>query len=243
MDQQKLTELLHLQETAIVERTPFCPDEHEIAAYVDGNGDYLNNEHAERHLVSCSYCLARVAILVRLHESDDEVQIPEPLFTSADQFGQNPRRRLYHVPAWAAAAVVIITLFTFVGMQPDISVDTGVQIPPVKPLGEVSQQLRNINRTSLAPTVLAPNEGGSIRPDDMTVRWSSVPGSLYYDIRIVNADGFMIWQDRVEDTQRKLPDHLELISGGQYFVRVDAYLAEAKSISSRHVKFNIAEEN
>jgi len=70
-----------------------------------------------------------------------------------------------------------------------------------------------------------------------------VPGSLYYDIRLVDAEGFMIWQDRVEDTQRNLPSHLELLSGEQYFVRVDAYLAEAKSVSSRHVQFTIKGKN
>ena len=75
--------------------------------------------------------------------------------------------------------------------------------------------------------------------DELTIHWTRVPGSLYYDVRLVNAEGFMIWQDRVKETRSNLPPDLELVSGNWYFVRVDAYLAEGKSIGSPHVKFTV----
>lgn len=243
MDQQKLTALLHQQNTEISERTPFCPGDDEIAAYFDRKPHHPDSEISEHHLVNCGYCLARVAVLARLHKYDDEEQVPEAPLAVADQFGHQPRRRLHYASAWAAAAVIIITLFTIAGQGPTPTPGAGVQPAPASPADENARQLRNINRSTPVPTILAPIKGANVRTEDLTIRWSSVPGSLYYDIRLVNAEGFMIWQDRVEATQSNLPGHLELISGDQYFVRVDAYLAEAKSISSRHVQFTIKGNN
>jgi hypothetical protein len=243
MDQQKITELLQQQHTEMAERTPFCPNDHEIAAYFDHKPHHPDGELPEHHLANCGYCLARVAVLARLYKNADDEEIPETLLAKADRVGHQPRPRLHHAPAWAAAAVVIITLFTITGRGPTVIPDADIQLPTTNLAVEDARQTRNINRNELAPTILAPVKGASVRPEDLTIRWSSVPGSLYYDIRLVNAEGFMIWQDRVEGTQSNLPSHLELLSGDQYFVRVDAYLAEAKSISSHHVQFTIKGNN
>jgi hypothetical protein len=243
MDPQKLTALLHQQDTEIAERTPFCPDDHEIAAYFDHKPHHPDSEISEHHMANCGYCLARVAVLAQLHKNADDEQIPESLLATAGQFGHQPRRRLHYAPAWAAAAVVIITLFTIAGRGPTLAPDASVQFPSASPTGEDVRQIRNINRSKLAPTILSPAKGAIVRSEDLTIRWSGVPGSLYYDIRLVNAEGLMIWQDRLEETELHLPSRLELISGEQYFVRVDAYLAEAKSISSRHVPFTIKGNN
>ncbi len=243
MDQQKLTALLHQQDTEIAERTPFCPGDREIAAYFDRKPDHPDSELSERHLANCSYCLARVAVFAKLHKCGDNEQVPETLLAVADQFGHQPRRRMHYAPAWAAAAVVIITLFTIAGRVPTLVPGAGVQSPAANPAGEDTRQLRNISRSKLVPTILAPIKGANVSVEDLTIRWTSVPGSLYYDIRLVNAEGLMIWQDRIEETRWNLPGHLVLLAGDQYFVRVDAYLAEAKSVSSRHVQFTIKGKN
>lgn len=243
MDQQKLTALLHQQDPEIGERTPFCPDGYEIAAYFDCKHLHPDRELSEHHLINCRYCLAQFAVLAQLHKNDDVEQIPESLLAVADQFGHQPRRRLRYASAWAAAAVVFITLFTIAGRGPILDPGPGVQVPLASPVSEDARQLRNINRNKEALTILAPIKGANVTPEELMIRWTNVPGSLYYDIRLVNAEGFTIWQNRIEETQSNLPDHLELISGDQYFVRVDAYLAEAKRISSRHVQFTINGKN
>jgi hypothetical protein len=243
MDQQKITELLQQQNTEIAERTPFCPDDHEIAAYFDRYPHHPEGELSEHHLINCGYCLARVAVLAQLHKYGDDEQIQDSLLDKADKFGQQSRRRLRFAPAWAVAAVVMITLFTIVGREPTIDPDVGAQLPAVSLVDADARQLRNINRSHPAPTILTPVKGANVRPEKLTIRWTTVPGSLYYDIRLVNAEGFMIWQDRIEENKSNLPDNLKLIPGDPYFVRVDAYLAEAKSISSRHVQFTINGSN
>ncbi len=244
MDQQKLTKLLHLQEKEIANATTFCPSGYEVAALFENNLDDSDYERFERHLADCSYCQARTAVLARLHRNTDDEQIPDALMAAADKFGNQPRRvHLRRAPAWATAAVVVIALFAIAGQRLTLAPDAGVQRRPASPLGEDTRQLRNISRSKLAPAILAPIRGANVRPEDLTIRWTSVPGSLYYDIRLVNAEGLMIWQDRIEETRWSLPVHLELLTGNQYFVRVDAYLAEAKSVSSRHVPFTIKRKN
>lgn len=243
MDQQKLTALLHQQNSEIEERTPFCPGDHEIAAQFDRKSHLHESGLSEHHLANCDYCLARISVLAQVYINREEEQVSEDLLAVADQFGHQPRRRLHFTSAWAAAAVVIISLFAIAGRGPILTPDAGVQLPSASPAGEAARQLRNINGSRLTPTILAPIKGANVRPEELTFRWTSVPGSLYYDVRVVDAEGFMIWQDRVKDNQSKLPGHLDLVSGDQYFVRVDAYLAEAKSISSRHVQFTVKENN
>jgi hypothetical protein len=243
MDQNKLLALLHQQDTEITERTPFCPDDYELAAFFDCNPQPPESEFPENHLVDCRYCLARVSILAQLETGNDEEFVPETLLAEAKQFGRQTRRRLLYAPAWAAAAAVIVTLFVIFGQDPTATLNSGA--PPVQAnhVADDIRQIRNIDRSSLAPSILAPARDAIVSADDLTLRWSSVSGSLYYDIRLVDEEGFLIWQDRVQDTQQRLPDDLGLISGEQYFVRVDAYLAEAKSVSSKHLQFTIKGNN
>jgi hypothetical protein len=92
------------------------------------------------------------------------------------------------------------------------------------------------------PQVLAPANGATIDPGSLVFQWSEVPDSLFYDVRVVTDEGDLIWQERVEDTRLGLPGHLQLKPGSEYFVQVDAYLAAAKSISSRHVPFTVKEQ-
>ena len=87
MDQQKLTELLQLQEKEIANATPFCPSGHEVAALFEGQRDEPDYERFEHHLADCSYCQARTAVVARLQQNTDDEQIPDALLAAADQFG------------------------------------------------------------------------------------------------------------------------------------------------------------
>ncbi len=89
--------------------------------------------------------------------------------------------------------------------------------------------------------VISPADGENIKPRNLEVRWTEVRGSLHYDIQVVNAEGFILWRDRVEGTSWTPPASDLLKPGMDYYVRVDAYLAEANNVSSEHVLFTVAE--
>jgi hypothetical protein len=243
MDKQKLTELLHLQETEIASATPFCPDSHEIAAFLEGNLDRTKSKLTERHLANCSYCRACAVVLVRFYEPEDELEIPDSLLVLADQFGdQKQRKRIRLTPTWASAAVLVLALSAIILLGPrsgfiPLNSDTVVSSVTVEP-----RQLRSIDPASRTPTIVSPVDGDRINPRDLTIRWTETQGSLHYDVRVVNAEGFIVLNDRIEGaTEWKPPVNHLLEPGMSYFVRVDAYLAEAHSVSSEHILFTIGE--
>jgi hypothetical protein len=68
-----------------------------------------------------------------------------------------------------------------------------------------------------------------------------VAGSPFYDVRIVTDAGDVVIQQRVTGTAWKLPAQLDLQSGAEYFVHVDAYPSGDKAVSSDHVPFRVAD--
>jgi hypothetical protein len=73
-------------------------------------------------------------------------------------------------------------------------------------------------------------------------RWTEVPGSLFYDVRLLDPDGEVLLRERVETTRWLIPDKLHLQAGGEYYVRVDAYLDDERFLSSEHVVFHVRSE-
>jgi hypothetical protein len=78
-----------------------------------------------------------------------------------------------------------------------------------------------------------------IEPLQQVFQWTEVPGSLFYDVRLVSPDGDLLLRERVEGTRWLIPEHLQLQAGQEYFVRVDAYLSDAKYLSSEHRVFTV----
>ena len=104
-------------------------------------------------------------------------------------------------------------------------------------------EVRNLDPDAYRPRITTPTEGSSLDLPGPLFEWSAVPGSLHYNVRIVSADGTLIWQERVQNSEWRLPEHLRLPAGEEYYFRVDAYLTQAKSLSSRHVMFRISEDD
>ncbi len=235
MDQRRLTELLQQRREEISEPTRFCPEGHVLAALLDRETVHPDHERLERHLADCSYCRARTTVLARFGQSEGGVTVPKALLARAKQLDEQPsRRRFSQASKWATAAVVTIALFAILNQVSNRESGSAEGLQPIP--GE-TRQIRNIDTAYPGPIVLYPAEGSIVQPGELTVRWTRVPGSLYYDVRLVNAEGLLLWQQRVKETAADLSGQLELVSGAPYFVRVDAYLAEAKSVSSGHVKF------
>lgn len=238
--QQEIIALLRSLDADIGERTPFCPDEYTVAAYLAENREMPDRRGYEQHLAGCSYCLALTAALGRLAESAAPEEVSDHVLAEAREAGRPPARKLVNASwGWAAAAIVVLAFVTVLGGGfrgdgvPDAALDAG------RAESEQMREMRGLRTRQTGPRIIAPTNGSSIPPEAYTVRWKAVPGSLYYDIRIVDESGFLLWKDRVEQTHSALPDSLELASGTLYFVRVDAYLAEARSISSEHVQFTV----
>ena len=227
MNEHKLTELLRLQSSEVPGRTRFCPDGEVITAYFEGSLDQQARTGLKRHLVDCRFCLAQLGNLERLAAVNDGESVPGSLLAEAKHLAKPPApARTRFSAAWAVAAVLVLAVSTVIllGSRPE---------PP--------PEVRSIDPAPLRPSILSPVDGDSIESSELLIRWTEVTDSLHYEVRVVNAEGFIVWQDRVEDTELQPPVRELLKPGMSYYVRVDAYLAETNNVSSEHVLFTVLE--
>jgi hypothetical protein len=88
--------------------------------------------------------------------------------------------------------------------------------------------------------VLYPTAGVTLETPELRFRWSAVAGSRYYEVHIVSDSGDLIREQRVFGTEWRPKDQLELVPDADYFVQVDAFPADGKTVSSEHVSFRVA---
>lgn len=150
--------------------------------------------------------------------------------------------RLLRTPVhtgWAAAASVLLVLGLVIGTG--LQLRRGATEPgglDGYPRGE-ARVTRTVDRELTRPQILSPLPGEALKAGGDRVCWTAVADSLYYHVHVVTDGGDVVWQERVADPFVSLPRSLPLEPGADYYLRVDAYLAEAMSVSSPHVPFTI----
>jgi hypothetical protein len=243
MDDHQYTDFLILQSGELTEHTPFCPKEGEIAEYFDGVLSKSEQVRLERHLVDCHYCLAHLGMLGRLDVLAPDRRIPgDVLATAKAMVHRQPGRLQRLAPAWAVAALLVLA----VGVLPQLHY-TG-QIGPESVnspiLPEHTGNLRE-TRSALSPktelSFLSPARGMAIIPENYLFRWTPVPNSRFYQVRIVSDDGDLLWQERITGTEWKLPALTHLTPSAEYFIRVEAFLADTRSVKSDYHLFQVEE--
>jgi len=238
--------MLGILAASAIHRTPDCPGDHEIADGVVGQLSEEARDQFQRHIADCDFCIHRVGLLSHLHASEPTQPVSEFVLARARRLGAGKQRQtIPYAPRWAAAAVVVAAItisMNWDALSPNSPETISVGAPLSDFRSADPQTSRNRNPKLVAPRVLSPANGATVDPGNLVFRWTGVPGSLYYDVRVVSDEGDLIWQERVENTSLDLSEHLLLVPGAEYFIRVDAYLAAARNISSRHVLFTIKEQ-
>lgn len=243
MNEYRIAHLLQLKSGEVPERTQLCPDDECIAEYFEGTLGDQKRIALRRHLVDCGFCMARVGNLQRLADDSEASQVPGTILADAKTLVKpSLPARSWRSPAWAAAALVVLTITAISMLRITPGRIPGVSTTDVQSVSSLPRQLRSLEPAALKPAIISPLDGASIATGELEIRWTGVPGSLHYDVLVVNAEGFIIHRDRVEDATewKPLSSHL-LEAGSTYYVRVDAYLAEANSVSSDHILFTVAE--
>lgn len=245
MTEQEVTRLLKTLAVNEAVRAPECPDEHELAAYVDGSLPADTAVKIQHHLAECDFCVRQVGLLSRLRDETPAHPASEFLLARARRLGAGRRPVMpVNTCRWATAAVVVLAIALLLNWAPDflpggdeVGLVTGENAGTLpKPL-----QSRNREYQDDAPRLLTPATSSKVDPRELQISWTETPGSLYYEVRIVSDEGELIWQDQVEGTESGIPESLVLIPGAEYFVRVDAYLASARTLSSNHMPFTVEE--
>lgn len=240
MDRQQIIETLRSSAGRIAVPAPDCPKPEQLAAWTDGQCLPKEQAALQAHTADCAYCLQQVAAVLRSME-DERSHNPitawpgSATVTRREAGGRVQAGARLPVSTrwpmrWAAAAVMVLAIGLF----------TWNQVPSGSPaVGD--RVTRYVDNQTLRPDLLSPAADSVIQGAGEPFRWTAVPGSLYYDIRLLNSDGELLLRERIKDTQWLLPKHLALTSGEEYFVRIDAYLDETRYLSSEHRVFQVAD--
>lgn len=218
MNQKKLIELLRVSGTDAGDRTRFCPDDEAIAGFVDGAMEAAVQRSIVQHLAECAVCVARVGRLTRLMRADSKTGG----VTDGDDEPASWRRH----QRWAAAAAIVIT-FGFIGAS--------LQTPA--PDTEM-RDTRSAGSGSPAPRIQAPETGLDVQSGSL-IEWTSVPESLYYEVRIVSDVGDIVSTFRVDESTIRVNGMTDLEPGREYFIRVEARLPDNRSSVSEHVPLRV----
>lgn len=216
------------------EETSGCLQPDRLAAFLDGGLSIGERAAAEAHLAGCDRCLGRIAALSRATAGQHaDTAVPTEVFVRAEALFKAPvpvpKRWRWAVPLTAAAGL-LLALTLQLGPGPG---------PTSEPGRTPANQTRYSARHMLQPSLTIPADGSVVRPGEQVFKWTEVPDTLFYDVLLVSIDGDLKHRERVSGTSWTIPGDLQLKPGGEYYVRIDAYLSDAKYVSSDYRAFRV----
>jgi len=226
----------------------YCPDEHQLAAYVDQQLIGEERERVESHLTRCDSCLRQVGFLIK-KSGLPENSAPSSLLRQAKILGtaapENPVFAWKWLSVAAACAVIAVALLVWHNARTNTeesstALSTVSQAsapglpPPEQPEADV--EVRSISPVASQPLVVLPQPGAIIHASDFTIRWEPVPNAAAYEVRVVTADGDLVWRERVHENS-VTPPKQTLRVGMKYFVWVRVWLTNGKTQQSAAVGF------
>lgn len=229
-----------------------CPDESQLAAYVDGRLEAPEREKIKAHLTDCNFCLDQVAFLARLEKAELPENVPASVLSRARELA-GPPSRVALVPAWgrvaAAAAVACLAVVVTVsirrahvtspsGATASVETPSGAQPAASSPSAETGV-VRGQTQTAL--TVVFPASDSVVPRKDLQLRWNAVSGALNYDVSLMTADGNLVWEQRADRNSLAVPAGVKLEAGHKYYLMVRADLPEGKTVDSKAVAFSVAD--
>lgn len=224
-----------------------CPDEHQLAAYVDQQLIGAERQRVESHVAKCDSCLRQVGFLVKESQAPSD-SVPSFLLDRANKLDNEARTTSSfgwkYVAVAAAIALVALGLVIWrearSNTEENSSIVAIVQQPsavlPHKGSSEAATAVRSVSPSAALPHVLSPQPGAIVHRSDFIIRWESIPKATAYEVRVVTADGDLVWSKRVHENSAKAPDQV-LRPGMKYFLWVRAFLANGKEEQSQAVGF------
>lgn len=215
-----------------------CPNDEDIAAYLDGNVDITTRRRVEFHLASCTDCRGLVAAVMKMKESDSPalpLQLKDKALALAAPRSRSIRWALWPAVAAGAACALVIGLWVRGPQQesvlpsafpptvtpaPTVIAKSEPAPAPHQPNGELE---RNLAAASHLPALVFPQKNSVLTPQQLEFKWKAIPQSRYYEIRLVTADGDLVWTAQSESLKLKPPSDLRLKEGA-YFVWISAYV-------------------
>jgi Putative zinc-finger len=224
-----------------------CLDEHQLAAYVDQQLIGAERERVETHLAKCDSCLRQVGFLVKEFQLPAG-SVPAFLVDRAKKVETEVHTNTSFGWRWISVAAGLAVMATGLviwrqvrpNSEKNSTIVATVQQPsaavlPEKARSEADMAVRSVSPPASLPHVLFPQPNVIVHPSDFIVRWQSIPNATSYEVRVVTADGDLVWSTRVHENSAKAPQVLR--PRMKYFLWVRAFLANGKTEQSQAVGF------
>lgn len=238
MRPDELTTLLQALREEGGERSPQCPDEERIAGFVDGSLDETSTRSVRSHLADCGRCLAIVGMIAGERDEEGAKALDATMLAraSASRPTKSSEKAWWQAPQWAAAAVLLLAVPVLIQT---LHTDRTASYSPPEAIVPAQRSSGTSSVPNAIPSLIFPSAGAVVEASQLTIRWTEVPGSSYYDVRILTDSGELVARQRVSTTEWRPPERLQLDASNEYFVHVDAYTAGGKAASSTHVPFRV----
>ena len=226
-----------------------CPGDATIAAYVDGVLGKLGTRWTEFHLSSCPRCRLLLAGVVKTQREAHSPLPPVELMQRAISLAQRrpaaPRRWIW-VAATTTAATVLFAASTIVLHRPEQLTLLlprapsppliAKSEPPVAARARVPEILRKPRTGEVIPSILSPMPDSVVATGQLHFSWKPLSQVRDYAVRVVTADGDLVWEGQTEKSSLQFPPDVRL-AAGSYFVWITANLADGRSAKSSPVRF------
>jgi hypothetical protein len=193
----------------------------------------------EAHLDKCDYCRGQVAFLMRANEAEVPASVPaawlaraREVVDSGKQANAGWRWRWEAVTA-AAACIILVSTIALRKSQHD-----GFLGPDRTPVS--APTVRAVTASSSLPELISPAPDSVAPQRGMEIRWKPFAGAQEYGVTVMTAFGEPVWQHRTDQTSVKLPGSVSLAPEQKYFVLIQVFLPEGKTMQSRAVSFTTA---
>ena len=245
MDEHELIRIIDGPGKKTARRRWNCPSDSQIAGYLEHSLERKEKLRFQAHLADCDFCISAVSTLVRQQRASEPAQVPIHLYRDAIDIV--PVNAGWRMPwKWllvpALAALVIIAIIWRRSPQPErlvasaplpaVAAERLPQAIPQVPLGTPEKQyVRKLATRRSALQLLEPAPDSVWEKQQVRFSWRPVANATYYEIRVVNSEGDVMWRGQESETTVQFPGNLSLQSG-KYFVWVRAYLDDGRTIKS-----------
>jgi len=271
MDEQQVKQLLQSRGHSR-RRALGCPDENQLAAYVDGQLTGKARSQFERHVASCEPCLDSIAFLAQSGEWSEQQPVPGYVVARARGFVTEKRSgwRWQWALATASAACLLLVFSLIIfksrmqqptvdgplvaqNHEPSVVVNTPTPEPP-RPVSTRSVTKPEINRGETPSVRGDSRSAGEVKPTllfpregsivrrEVDCRWQSIPDAASYTVRVSGLDGSLIVEQETKESSLKLNIDGQFKYDASYYVKVVAHLNDGRTIPSDLVKFRIAKD-
>ena len=245
MDQSELIRTIYRRINRAARRGFNCPTDSQIAGYLEHGLEQKEKSRFEAHLADCEFCLSAVGSLVRQQRLPVTVELPVHLHQKAIDIV--PVKAGWRVPwKWllvpALAGLIIMVFIRHRSPQPETLMSSAPiatvganqspkSIPRVPPQIPEKQYVRKSATRRADLQLLEPGPNSVRRMQAVRFRWTPIANAIYYEVRMVNSEGNVMWRGQESTPTAQLPPNLSL-QPAKYFVWVTAYLNDGRTVES-----------